>query len=355
MLERFKMRKIRLSASASYDVLVGENLIQPAGQYVREISSARKVLIITDEVVKGLYFDIIAESLGESDFEVLSYVVASGEASKSLLSAEKIYSFLLENQFTRSDLIVALGGGVVGDLAGFVASTYMRGVDFVQIPTTLLAQIDASVGGKNGINLPQGKNLVGTIHQPRLVLADTNTLATLPKKLISDGMAEAIKCSLIKSSEFFNKIKNLELKDFLEDLIFECINIKKEIVEADEFEQNERKLLNFGHTLGHAIEKFYNFSGYTHGQAVAVGMACAARAGKKLGITKASAYEELISVLEKYQLPTEVPCDIEALIEIAKSDKKSAGDFFDVVLIESIGNGFVKRIPTADLRKYIGG
>ncbi len=349
------MRKIRLNTRASYDVMVGENLIRSAGQYIREISSASKVLIISDEVVKGLFFDIAAKSLGECDFEVFSYVVASGETSKSLLSAEKIYSFLLENQFTRSDLIVALGGGVVGDLAGFVASTYMRGVDFVQIPTTLLAQIDASIGGKNGINLPYGKNLVGTIHQPRLVLADTNTLATLPKKLISDGMAEAIKCSLIKSSELFYKIKNLELEDFLEDLIFECINIKKEIVEDDEFEQSERKLLNFGHTLGHAIEKLYGFSGYTHGQAVAIGMAYATRAGEKLGLTKAGTYEELISVLEKYQLPTKVPCGVDALIEIAKSDKKSAGEFFDVVLIESIGNGLVKRIPTADLRQYIGG
>lgn len=349
------MKKISINTSAPYEVLVGENLIQAAGLYIREISSARRALIITDETVNEIYCDVVTNSLRESGFEVFSFVIASGETSKSLISAEKIYSFLIENKFTRADLIVSLGGGVVGDLAGFVASTYMRGVDFVQIPTTLLAQIDSSVGGKNGINLPCGKNLVGTVYQPRLVLADTNTLTTLPETCISDGMSEAIKCGLIRSSELFYKIKNSALESILDDVISDCITIKKKIVEADEHEQNERKLLNFGHTLGHAIEKFYDFSGYTHGQAVAIGMAYATRAGERLGLTKVGTYQELISVLEKYELPYEVPCDVDALIEIAKSDKKSVGEFFDVVMLESIGNGFVKRISTADLRKYIGG
>lgn len=350
------MRKISVRASFIYDVLVGENIIQCAGDYIKNLSSARRVLVVTDDVVNCLHSDAVIKSLKRNGFEVFLFVLVSGEKSKSLRSVEKIYSFLIENKFARTDLILALGGGVVGDIAGFVASTYMRGIDLVQIPTTLLAQIDSSIGGKNGVNLSSyGKNLVGTVYQPRLVLVDVVALSTLPKKFISDGMAEAIKYGLIASAELFYKIKNLKLCDFLEDLIFECVDIKKRIIEADEFEQNERKLLNFGHTLGHAIEKVYNFSGYTHGQAVAIGMAYATRAGEKIGITKEGTYEELVAVLKKYQLPFKVDCDMAALLEVAQNDKKSLGKYFDVALLESIGNGFVKRIPTDDLKKYIGG
>ena len=226
---------------------------------------------------------------------------------------------------------------------------------FIQIPTTLLAQIDSSIGGKNGINLSHGKNLIGTFYQPKLVLIDVDTLSTLPEKLISDGMAEAIKYGLIKSSSLFNMIKNNKFEDIRKDLIFECINIKKDIVEQDELEQNERKLLNFGHTLGHAIEKFYNFTGYTHGQAVALGMAYTVLSSEKISVTKAGTYKELISVLEKYNLPYKLHCDMDALVAVAKVDKKAVGEFFDVVLIKDIGEGFIKRIKKYDLKKYIGG
>ena len=231
----------------------------------------------------------------------------------------------------------------------------MRGMGFIQIPTTLLAQIDSSIGGKNGINLSHGKNLIGTFYQPKLVLIDVDTLSTLPEKLISDGMAEAIKYGLIKSSSLFNMIKNNKFEDIRKDLIFECINIKKDIVEQDELEQNERKLLNFGHTLGHAIEKFYNFTGYTHGQAVALGMAYTVLSSEKISVTKAGTYKELISVLEKYNLPYKLHCDMDALVAVAKVDKKAVGEFFDVVLIKDIGEGFIKRIKKYDLKKYIGG
>lgn len=349
------VKKINFKTNSPYEILIDTNLMRTFGDHIKKISSARQVLIITDDVVNELYSGDVTDSLIESGFEVFLFTLTHGESSKTLQSVERIYSFLIKNKFTRSDLIIALGGGIVGDIAGFVAATYMRGIDLVQIPTTLLAQIDSAIGGKNGVNLAHGKNLIGTFYQPKLVLIDIGVLSTLPKQSLSDGMAEAIKYGLIRSESLFNMIKNCELDDILTDLIFECISIKQELVERDELEQGERKLLNFGHTLGHAIEKFYNFSKYTHGQAVAIGMACTVRSGENLAITKSGTYEELTSVLRKYNLPCEIDCDMDKLAEIAKIDKKATGEFFDIVLIKSIGAGFVKRIKKDDLKKYIGG
>lgn len=349
------MRKIDLKTNYPCKIIIDKNLIQYSGEHIKNLSSVGQVLIITDDLVNELYSNKLTESLISNGFEVFLFVLAHGEPSKNFHTVERIYSFLIKNKFTRSDLIIALGGGVIGDVAGFVASTYMRGMGFVQIPTTLLAQIDASIGGKNGINLSHGKNLIGTFYQPKLVLIDVDTLTTLPRKLISDGMAEAIKYGLIRSPALFDMIKNNEFDDILKDLIFECINIKKDIVEHDELEQNERKLLNFGHTLGHAIEKFYNFTGYTHGQAVALGMAYTVSSGEKMSVTKNGTYDELISVLEKYNLPYKLNCDIDALVAVARVDKKAAGEFFDVVLIKDVGEGFIKRIKKCDLKNYIGG
>lgn len=349
------MRKIDLKTNSPCKIVIDKNLIQNSGNYIKNLSSTGQVLIITDDLVNELYSNKLTESLIGNGFEVFLFVLTRGEPSKNFHTIERIYSFLIKNKFTRSDLIIALGGGVIGDIAGFVAATYMRGMGFIQIPTTLLAQIDSSIGGKNGINLSHGKNLIGTFYQPKLVLIDVDTLSTLPEKLISDGMAEAIKYGLIKSSSLFNMIKNNKFEDIRKDLIFECINIKKDIVEQDELEQNERKLLNFGHTLGHAIEKFYNFTGYTHGQAVALGMAYTVLSSEKISVTKAGTYKELISVLEKYNLPYKLHCDMDALVAVAKVDKKAVGEFFDVVLIKDIGEGFIKRIKKYDLKKYIGG
>lgn len=349
------VKKIDLNTNSPYEILIDKNLLQYSGEHIKKFSSANKVLIITDDIVNELYTNTLTESLIKSGFEVFLFVLANGESSKTIQNAGRLYSFLVKNKFTRTDLIIGLGGGVVGDIAGFVAATFMRGVDLVLIPTTLLSQIDASVGGKNGINLPHGKNLVGTFYQPRLVLVDIDTLSTLPKQVLADGVAEAIKYGLIRSSSLFYSIKNHNLEDIFEDLIFECLNIKKSIVENDEHEQGERKLLNFGHTLGHAIEKFYKFTHYTHGQAVAIGMAYTIRAGEKLAITDSGTYDELIAVLEKYNLPYNLKCNIDDLISIAKLDKKATGEFFDVVLVKNIGESFVERIKKNDFKKYIGG
>ena len=349
------MKKIRLEGSTPCEILIGKNLIQCSGEYINEVSAARQALIITDTVVNELYSSVLASSIMKKGIEVFLFVLDNGETSKCVQTVEKLYSFLIKNEFTRSDVIIALGGGVVGDVSGFVAATYMRGMDLVQIPTTLLSQIDSAIGGKNGVNLPHGKNLVGTTYQPKLVLNDLSALATMSPKLFSDGMAEAIKYGLIRSKELFYKIKNSNVKESLEDFIFECVSVKKDIIEADEHEKNERKLLNFGHSLGHAIERLYNFSGYTHGHAVAIGMAYAARAGERLGITQSGTYDEIIEVLKQYNLPFTIDCEINDLMALAQRDKKSLGAYFDVVMIESIGKGFVKRIPTSELKKYIGG
>lgn len=349
------MKQVDMNTNSPCKIIIDKNLIEYSGSYIKKFLSPGQILIITDDVVNELYANKLTESLTSNGFEVFLFVLAHGELSKNFHTVMRIYSFLIKNEFTRADLIIALGGGVVGDLAGFVASTYMRGIGLVQIPTTLLSQIDSAIGGKNGINLSHGKNLVGTFYQPELVLIDVETLSTLPQKLISDGMAEAIKYGLIKSSSLFDMIKNNELKDILKDLIFECINIKKDIVEQDEIEQNERKLLNFGHTLGHAIEKFYNFTGYTHGQAVALGMSYTVLSSEKLALTKEGTYDELIAVLKKYNLPFKIDCNMDELVLLAKLDKKAAGKYFDIVLIKNIGEAFIKRIKKDDLKKYIGG
>lgn len=349
------LKEITIKTNNPYKILIGENLLQYSGEYVKKFTQAKKVLIITDNIVYDLYANIISISLKDAGFKVFYFIFNHGEQSKNLKNVEKIYSYLVENEFTRSDLIIALGGGVAGDIAGFAAATYMRGIDYIQIPTTLLSQIDSSIGGKTGVNLLQGKNLVGAFYQPRLVLIDINTLNTLSNEIISDGMAEAIKYALIKSSSLFYKIKNYSLNDIILELIIECINIKKEIVEKDENELGNRKLLNFGHTLGHAIEKFYNYSRYSHGQAVAIGIASIVRSCEKLSLTKKGTYCELISVLKKYNLPYSIDCNIDDLVSIAKTDKKASGQCLDIILIESIGTSYVKRISKVDFKKYIGG
>ncbi len=349
------MKEINIKTDKPYKILIGKNLIQYSGDFIKKFSLAKQVLIVSDNNVNDLYFDVVYKSLITAGFNVFSFVFDSGEHSKNLKTVEEIYLKLIDNQFTRSDLIIALGGGVVGDIAGFAASTYMRGIDFIQIPTTLLSQIDSSIGGKTAVNLAKGKNLVGSFYQPRIVIIDTNTLRTLPDINISDGISEAIKYGLIKSEGLFKKIKNYEFNDIVEDLIIECINIKKEIIEQDEFEQGNRKLLNFGHTLGHAIETLYNYKKYSHGQAVAIGMAYVVKSCEKLSVCSKQIYNDLIFTLKKYNLPYKVDCNIDNLIAIAQTDKKATNDYLDIILISDIGKSFIKRISKNDLKKYIGG
>ena len=251
-------------------------------------------------------------------------------------------------------MVVALGGGVCGDMAGFAAAAYLRGIDFVQIPTTLLAQVDSSVGGKTAVDLPQGKNLCGAFHQPSLVLIDALALETLPEHYFSDGMGEVIKYGCIKSASLFERLQRENAKDFIEDLIFECVDIKRQVVENDEKEHGERALLNFGHTCGHAIEKLWGFKTVSHGEAVGIGMAMIAQAGEEAGITEKGTCEKICSLLKKYNLKTEDTHSINEIIFAMNADKKRTGTGIKLAVISKIGESYVLPVEAEKIAGFFG-
>ena len=270
------MKNLLINASHSYNVVINRNIITMLYPHIKSICNAKKVTIITDSNVALLYLDKVLHCLENSDYEVNKIIIPAGESSKNISVLENIYLELSKSYISKSDLLISLGGGVVTDLCGFVASTYLRGIKCIHIPTSLIAQVDAAIGGKTAVNLSTGKNLVGSFYQPSSVLIDPELLATLPASEISSGMAEVIKYALIKNKTLFDKLYdysgNVLSNKFIDDVIFECVKIKKELVERDEFDGKERMLLNFGHTIGHAVEKYFNYSKYSHGQAVSLGM-----------------------------------------------------------------------------------
>jgi len=269
-----------------------------------------------------------------------------------MVTLGEVYSFLASGRISRSDLILALGGGVTGDLAGYAAATWLRGVDFVQIPTTLLAQIDSSVGGKTGIDLAQGKNLVGAFHQPLMVLADPETLSTLPPEDFADGMAEAVKYAAVFDLALFERMEKESVSDFLEPLITRCVDLKRQVVESDEFDHGERMLLNFGHTLGHAVERL---SGYkiSHGQAVAMGSVLMTRAAEKNKLCMVGTAERIAKLLIKVGLPVDCVYAPWQLAAAAVGDKKTSGATLTIVLLHELGNGFLHKIEAEKLESFI--
>lgn len=347
------MQTIPVQASSSYDVIVGRNLLSACGESIRRVTKAKKAAIITDDTVAGLYLKTVIASLKESGFEVASFDFPAGEASKNSRTLLRVYDFLAAAEITRSDVIIALGGGVVGDLTGFAAATFLRGVDFVQIPTTLLAQVDSSVGGKTAIDLPSGKNLVGAFKQPKCVLCDIDTLSTLPQEVFEDGMGEVIKYGMIRSASLFEKISSGDIQDCLEDVIAECISIKRDVVEADEFEKGERMLLNFGHTLGHAIEKYYDFTGISHGKAICIGMSVFTHFAEKQSLCKEGSLDRLKDCLKKYNLPdaTEIPLNIAA--PLCLNDKKRHSDTLHIILCSEVGKSFVHTLTIPDFYTFL--
>ncbi len=328
------MRSIEIATTdKKYEVLVGRGL--DTGKLVSAVKSNCRVMLVTDDIVNGLYADKVVKSLETAGFTVNKFVFQNGELSKNVLTYTDILEALAREHFTRTDIIAALGGGVVGDVAGFAAATYLRGIDFVQLPTTLLAAVDSSVGGKTGINLNAGKNLAGAFHQPLRVICDIDFLSTLSDEIMSDGIAESIKCGMIRSRPLFDKLKFGSFTEEIEDCIAACIGIKAEVVSKDEHDTGERRLLNFGHTFGHAIEKASGMT-ITHGHAVSIGMVLASRAAERMGITEPCS-AELIEVLEKYNLPTECEYDAETLVKYALSDKKREGGEITLILPEKVG------------------
>ena len=347
---------LHVNTAKPYDILIGKGLIQRAGELCREVSRAARVLIVSDSHVAPLYADEVAASLSAAGFIPAFFTFPAGEQSKRLSTVAAIYTVLAEYGFTRSDLIVALGGGVTGDMAGYAAATWLRGMDFVQIPTSVLAQVDSSIGGKTGVDIPEGKNLVGAFWQPLRVLADTDTLSTLPEAYIADGLAEVVKSACIKDAYLFDLLEKQPAltTDNRETVITRCMDIKRGVVERDERESGERKLLNFGHTLAHALEKHYQYKGLSHGMAVAVGMAEITRASERQGLTKPGTTERLCRLLSALSLPVSDPAPLAAYLSGALLDKKRDGAALDLILLHDIGNAYIQRVSVNDLPAFFG-
>jgi len=342
------MRKIRVNLDRDrYDVLIGSGLLSLAGLLLKEKGYAGKLVIITDPAVKGLYGEPLGKALAKNGFKVTTLVVPSGEDQKSLDNAVQLYEQLTDAYAERSTPIVALGGGVIGDLAGFVAATYLRGVPFVQLPTTLLAQVDSSVGGKVAVDHGRLKNKIGAFYQPKLVIADIDTLKTLPVAELANGLAEVIKTAAIRSKELFiyleqniEKMKAFDA-DTLEEIVYQCVRIKAEIVEKDERDAGLRNILNYGHTIGHAIESVSEFR-IKHGEAVAVGMVAAARISNRMGLLSYSEVDRLITLTEKTGLPARIPdLDTSAILKAMRHDKKVESGQVKFVLLKEIGDVIV--------------
>lgn len=347
------MEKVKVNASTSYEILIDKGILDNSGEYISSVMKSKKVCVVTDDNVDRIYGKRFIESLEKAGFTAKKIVFPHGEASKNHSTLLAIYEFLAENGFTRSDFIAALGGGVVGDTAGYAAATYMRGIDFVQIPTTVVSQSDSSVGGKTAVNISAGKNLVGAFHQPRLVICDTDTLKTLTPDFFSDGMAEVIKHGMIKSPELFNILANKDISENMVDIMKRNVSIKGKVVEADEREKGERMLLNFGHTLAHALEKYYNYTGIAHGHAVAVGMSVFTHIAERRGMCRKVVADELDKLLIKCGLPTTDSAPLDKLFELSLHDKKHLSNGMNIVICTDIGKSEVVRMSVDEYKNFL--
>jgi len=345
--------KITFHTTPGYDVLVEKGLLHGCGEAAKAVLKPEsQVMIVSETNVFPLYGKTVEDSLKTAGFKVSRYIFDAGEQSKNLRTVTHLYERLSEKGFTRSDSVVALGGGVTGDLAGFAAATFLRGISYIQIPTSLLAQVDSSVGGKTGVDLPYGKNLVGAFHQPSLVLTDPDMLSSLPKHYRNDGMGEVIKYGCIDDRELFEMLGSDGVQD-IGKIIPRCIDSKRRFVEADTRDQSRRMILNFGHTFGHAIEKLQDFKGFAHGEAVAVGMVIAAGIGERLGVTKSGVRAEIEALLRRYDLPVDAPFRAGELIHAAKMDKKSDGQQLHLILLKDIGNAVIHKLHKSELQKLM--
>ena len=346
------MNIISVHASQSYDVLIGSDLLSRSGEYVRMLFKGRKAAIISDSNVGPIYAEVLKQSLRDVDIETVCYFFPAGEASKNAQTYLQILNFLAEKQITRSDLIIALGGGVVGDITGFAAATYLRGIAYVQIPTSLLAMVDSSVGGKTAIDLPAGKNLVGAFKQPKLVLCDVLTLSSLPERQFLDGCAEVIKYGVLYDSEMISYLLDKGIDFDRETVISKCIALKRDVVQEDEFDTGARQKLNLGHTIGHGIEAGSNFA-TTHGQAVAAGMAIVTRAALNRSLCSPDTVETLCAVLKKFSLPTDTEFTASSLFKAALSDKKRSGGTVNLIVPREIGRCEIIATPVTELESFI--
>ena len=346
------MKTVGISASSAYEVRIGKVLLDCVVEDLLEFIAPCKAALITDSNVAPLYLEQVKGKLETAGYSVCAYVFSAGESSKNGYTYLNILNFLAENRLTRTDAVVALGGGVVGDMAGFAAATYLRGVAFVQIPTTLLAMVDSSVGGKTAIDLPMGKNLAGAFYQPRLVLCDYGTLETLPEQVFREGCAEVIKYGVLFDKALFAHLMEKGVDFDREYVIARCVECKRDVVNADEFDRGSRQLLNLGHTVGHGIEKASAY-GISHGAAVAAGMAIVARASAKMGVCREACARDIERILEKFDLPTNTDFTPEQLLDGMLSDKKRSGDYVNLILPENIGCCRIQKTEVAELMPFL--
>lgn len=347
------MKTIHVPASREYDVLIERGLLDRAGEEIsRVLPKARRAVIACGERVSKLYSARLAAALSRAGLEPAEFCYPGGEQYKTLDTYSALLHFAAAQKLSRSDVIVALGGGVTGDLAGFAAATYQRGLPFVQIPTTLLAAVDSSVGGKTAVNLESGKNQVGCFYQPSLVLCDADTLSTLPEEEYRSGCAEVIKYGVLGSAELFSALERRPAREQLDEVIAQCVSMKRDVVAADEFDTGRRQLLNLGHSFGHAVEKCSDFR-ISHGSAVAIGMAMMCRAAYKRGICGEQTLTRLENILAAYKLPDKTEFTADELHAAALSDKKISGGSINLIVPERIGRCRIEKVPTEELHTWL--
>lgn len=351
------MEIVSVQTGRPYEIRIEPGILDRCGEEIAKVTSARRCCVITDTNVRQLYADRVGQSLQRAGFTPMLCTFPAGEGSKNLKTYGEILEFLAQNRLNRGDCIVALGGGVTGDMAGFAAATYLRGIDFVQIPTTLLAQVDSSVGGKTALDLQAGKNLVGAFYQPILVLMDPDTLTTLPDAAFADGMAEVIKYGCIWNKAFFRLLADnpsrAAVMEHIDLVLKTCCTIKAQVVSEDEQDHGVRTLLNFGHTMGHAYELAGNYKQWTHGQGVAAGMMAAVALGIDLGLTDPSILWELSRVLEDFGLPTAIPCTMEQAAQAIGLDKKGDGEEITMVLLTQLGRSVTRKMKKEEVLRHL--
>jgi len=346
------MHTVSVKTGKPYEVLIGSGILDQTGEMIAKVIFPCRAAVITDDTVDALYGDRMEKSLQNAGFSVCRTHFPHGEEHKNLHTYMQLMDFLCENQITRTDIIVALGGGVVGDTAGFAAATYLRGVRFVQVPTTLLAMVDSSVGGKTAVDLPHGKNLCGAFWQPSLVVCDTDTLGTLPEETYTDGLAECLKHGVLRDESLFDLLAIEDVRKNINEIVARNVAIKADYVMQDERDTGLRQQLNLGHTLGHAVEKRSNFT-ITHGQSVAIGMVYAAKIAEKLNICDPSVPRRMEAALRHVGLPTAAPYSAEEIARVALGDKKRAGDIIHMVLPERIGRCLLHDVNVSILKDII--
>lgn len=339
-----------------YEIRIANGLTGRAGEELSDLISARRLHVVTDETIRGIWGEKVISSLQRTGARITASVLSSGENQKNLDTVSGLYNDFIQAGLTRSDCVLALGGGVIGDITGFAAATYLRGVPVIQMPTTLLSQVDSSVGGKVGINLPQGKNLVGNFYQPARVLIDPNVLTTLSDRLFAEGMAEVLKYGAIADEAFFKQVagrNRAQLMGGMEGVIRHCCTIKANTVMRDPTDRRERMLLNFGHTLGHALEEAAGYGSYFHGEAVGIGMMEALRYGEELGVTRPGSARLMENALKALELPT-VPAKTYDLTHAVTKDKKRAGEHTNFILLRHIGEAFIHSMTQKELADLAG-